>query len=144
MKDLVFKLREKQREKRKLANEKTEAFDVIDLDIVPSPTAKDPSKWVSDLTTEDEKVLLTDGELLMNRLINARQKMIKGCYPHVCGLQDVSLGHTLGFNVQEGEFVQVLCTASGHWVTISNIGCKNAEVHVFDSMAPALSSSLQK
>ena len=100
-------------------------------------------KWVTDLTIEDEKILLNDREWLMDRLINASQRLIKECYPHVCGLQDVSLGHTLAFDVPVGEFVQVLHTGRGHWVTISTIACDNGEVDVFDSMTPALTDSLK-
>ena len=41
---------------------------------------------------------------------------------------------TLAFDVMQGEFVQVLHTGQAHWVTISTIGCQQAEVDVFDSM----------
>ena len=61
----------------------------------------------------------------------------------MCGLQDVSLGHNLAFDVPVGEFVQVLHTGRGHWVTILTIGYDNGEVNVFNSMAPALTGSLQ-
>ena len=81
---------------------------MIDLDLMPSPKIKQPSKWVANLNVEDEKVLLTNGEWLNDKLINAGQILIKECYPHVCGFQDVSLGPTLGFDVLTAEFVQVL------------------------------------
>ena len=34
----------------------------------------------------------------------------------------------------QGEFVQVLHDGQAHWVTISTIGCQQAEVDVFDSL----------
>ena len=111
---------------------------------MPSPTVKQTSMWVSGLTTKDEEVLLTDGEWLPDNIINASQKLIKERYPHVCGFQNVCLGQTLGFEVTRGEFVQILHTGRGHWVTISTIGCENSEVQVFDSMPPAVTSSIKK
>ena len=101
VKNLAFKLREKRREKRRLASGKKD-IEVIDLETVPSPTAKEAVKWASGLTIEDEKILLNDAEWLTDRKINASQRLIKECYPHVCGLQDVSLGHTLAFDVPVG------------------------------------------
>ncbi len=60
------------------------------------------------------------------------------------GLQDVILGQTLAFQVMSGQdFVQVLNTGKGHWVTISTIGCQRNEVDIFDSLYPTLSSQLQ-
>ena len=98
--------------------------------------------WVDNLNTEDEKVLL-NGDWLNDKLINAGQMLIKESYPQVYGFKDASLGQTLGFDVLTEEFVQVLHTGRGHWVTISTIGCSIAEVDIFDSMPPAISSSLQ-
>ncbi len=42
-----------------------------------------------------------------------------------------------------GEFVQILHTGRGHWVTVSTIGCQQAEVDIFDSASPALNSCLE-
>ena len=50
----------------------------------------------------------------------------------------------LGFHVIKKEFVQVLHTGRGHWVTISTIDCANGEVDVFDSMPPAVLKYLFK
>ena len=69
--------------------------------------------------------------------------LIKESYSQVYGFQDASLGQTLGFDVLTEEFIQVLHTGRGHWVTISTIGCSIAEVDIFDSTPPANSSSLQ-
>ena len=40
----------------------------------------------------------------------------------------------MNFDVQRGELVQILHTGHGHWVTVSTIGMKLAEVQAFDSM----------
>jgi len=98
---------------------------------------------VSNLTVDDEKVLL-NGEWLSDTLVNTGQKLIQQAHPHVHGLQDVVLGHTLAFDVMKGEFVQVLHSGKGHWVTVSTIGCQTAEIDVFDSMCLALTGTLQR
>ena len=142
VKELAFKLRGKQQEERRQTRKRKRSSELIDLELMSSPKVKEPSKWIDSLNTEDENVLLT-GEWLNDKLINAGQKLIKAYYPNVFGFQDVSLGQTLAFDVLTDEFVQVLHTARGHWLTVSTIGCKSAEVDVFDSMLPGISSSLK-
>ena len=66
--------------------------------------------------------------------IDAAQGLLKNAYPDIGGLESVSLGQTLAFTIQRGEFVQVLNVSNNHWVTISNIGCKPGTVNVFDSL----------
>ena len=88
-------------------------------------------------------MLLTGGSL-SDVLVNAAQRLIQAAHSHVAGLQDVSLGLTLAFDVIQGEFVQVLHTGAGHWVTISTIGCGPAEVDVFDSLCPFLNGALER
>ena len=50
------------------------------------------------------------------------------------GLESVSLGETLAFSVQRGDFVQILNVSNTHWITISNIGCKPGIVNIYDSI----------
>ena len=94
------------------------------------------------MNSEDEQILL-GGEWLNDKIMNACQELIKSNYPQVLGLQDVACGRTLSYEVQTGEFVQIIHTGRGHWIAISTIGCGSAEVDVFDSMSPVISSSLQ-
>ena len=42
------------------------------------------------------------------------------------------------------ESIQLLHTGCGHWVAISTIGYKLAEVNVYDSMRPALTDNLNR
>ena len=87
--------------------------------------------------------MLLNGGWLNDKIIEAGQKLIKEAFPAIAGLQQVNLGQTLAFDVVKEEFVQVLHTGFGHWLTISTIGCKEGSVDVFDSMAPALNSQLE-
>lgn len=86
---------------------------------------------------------LLKGEWLNDSMINEGQRLIQQEFPHLQGLQDVALGHTMAFSVERGEFVQIL-HAGGHWVTISTIGCGPAEVDIYDSSSPQLTSLLQQ
>ena len=118
--------------KRKRCESDFEAS-IVDLDTYKTPSPEPPSHWVSNLTVKDEQVL-THGRWLNDSLVNASQLLIKQAYPHIQGLQDVALGMTFAFDVMQGEFVQVLHDGQAHWVTISTIGCQQAEVDVFDSL----------
>jgi len=75
-------------------------------------------------------------------LINKAQELLKREFPYVGGLQPVALGMTMAFSIEPGEFVQILHTGHGHWITISTIGCIHPEVQVYDSLVPAPTSNL--
>ncbi len=60
--------------------------------------------------------------------------LLQQSYPTVCGLQMTTLGLTDSFKSERGKFVQILHTRQSHWITISNIGCQENHVNVFDSM----------
>lgn len=61
------------------------------------------------MNSEDEQILL-GGEWLNDKIMNACQELIKSNYPQVLGLQDVACGRTLSYEVQTGEFVQIIHT----------------------------------
>ena len=91
----------------------------MDFDIVTIPLiASQPSQWVSNFTIEDEKVLLNGW--LSDVLVNADQQLIQQVHPHVHGLQDVPLGHTLAFDVTHGEYLCRCCT----WLQYQPLGVK--------------------
>jgi hypothetical protein len=43
---------------------------------------------------------------------------------------------------QGGEFVQILNINGNHWITISNIGCKDGHLYVYDTRLPAATKRL--
>ena len=86
------------------------------------------------LKQSDREILLSHTAWLNDDIINAAQKLLKKANPAVPGLQDVACGLTMNFDVEPGEFVQILHPGQRHWNTISNIGMKHAEVQVFDSL----------
>ena len=82
-----------------------------------------------------DKECLNQGCWINDNIIKVGQQLLKQAYPHVNGLQPAALGNTLGFEVQTGEFVQVLHTSGCHWLTIYTIGCKAGHVNVYDSLS---------
>lgn len=54
-------------------------------------------------------------------------------FPNIDGLGDTVLGPCLQFSQTKNKFVQVLHTGTTHWLTISNIGCCDGEVDIYDS-----------
>ena len=70
-----------------------EIFDV-DTEAANTTTPAQPQPWVLGLTLDDEQILI-NGDWLTDSLINAGQQLIQQTFPHIRGLQDVSLAHTL-------------------------------------------------
>ena len=87
--------------KRKKKVVETSVMEVINVDTEAAntmPLSAQPQPWVLGLTHNNEQILLS-GDWLTDSLINAGQQLIQQAFPHIRGLQDVSLGHTLAFNV---------------------------------------------
>ena len=78
--------------------------------------------WILELGLRkfDKEVLQSETGWLNDNIVDAAQILLENVCP-IQGLQKVSLGLTLIFEVQRGEFIQILNTGAGHWVTISLI-----------------------
>ena len=100
--------------------------------------------WLPDLNlfSEDKEILLSDS-WLNDHLINAAQKLLQAAFPHIPGFQCTLLGQALAFDVECGEFIQILHNGQGHWLMISTIGTKHPEVNVYDSLYSFASPSLK-
>ena len=114
---------------------------VINVDSHNLSSQEHEKHWVDGLTKSDQAVLINNG-WLTDKIINEAQSLLKKKYPYVNGLQDVTLGLTLSFAIQTEEFVQILHTGHAHWVTVSNIGCKDGEINIFDSYPPVTTTHL--
>ena len=68
-------------------------------------------------------------------------QQLKQCSRRNFQFQDVSLGHTLAFDIQPGEFIQIIHDGHGHWLTISTIGASKNVVHIYDSLLPSIGSN---
>ena len=100
--------------------------------------------WIRtlDLYPSDRECLNTH-QWLTDAVINAGQKLLKLAYPHIGGLQSTVLGETLAYEIQTGQFIQIL-HARSHWITVSNIGSDPGHINVFDSIPSVDISSRNK
>ena len=92
----------------------------------------DVKMWIPELelSSSDKEILLSPTAWLTDSIIDAAQNLLKKEFP-VPGLQSVGCGLTMTFAIQPGEFIQILNTGQGHWVTISTIGTTHPTVHVY-------------
>ena len=141
VKNVVKLHRQERREKCKVKIMDPKA-DVIDADMY-KPRSKSPKKWILELGLDltDKKILLSSTELWNDNIVNAAQKLLKKVNPAMSGLQNVNLGLTMSFNVEPGEFIQILHDGCSHWLTVSTVGLKHPEVHAFDSLYTSTSTS---
>ena len=49
----------------------------------------------------------------------------------------------MAFDIERSEFVQVLHAGYGHWVMFSTYGCELSVINIYDSLPPAITSSLE-
>ncbi len=117
---------------------------VIDVDTC-TPKATKILYWIPELrlTVYDREVLLNPLGWLTDNLINAAQQLLKRAFPAVPGLQDVIKGIVFSYEVESGEFVQVVNNHHGHWLTVSTIGTLHPVVNVYDSMYRSVSTGVK-
>lgn len=100
--------------------------------------------WVPALNLDigAKRLLSSSTGWLNDTLIDGAQKLLKLANPAIPGLQMVY--RPRDFDIQTGEFVQVLNNGNGHWVTISTVGVKSpAVVKVYDSYYCSASDELK-
>ena len=98
-----------------------------------------------ELSQKDREILLHPAAWLNDSIISAAQSLLKKENPMVGGFQPPYLGQTCGFDIQTGEFVQILHDGHGHWLTVSTVGAEDgAEVYVYDSMYPTVGTYTKK
>jgi len=74
----------------------------------------------------------------LDKIITAVQ-LLKQQYPCMVGLQPPVLQQTLTFPVYRGEFVQLLNIRDTHWCVVTNVGCEEGVIKVYDSMYDSVS-----
>ena len=108
-----------------------------------------PHVWIE---TEEYKLYQSDREILLHPavwltdgIISAAQSLLRQQNPLIGGFQRPFLVQTCGFEIESGEFVQILHDGHGHWLTISTVGAEDgAEVYVYDSMHPSVGTFTKK
>ena len=99
--------------------------------------------WLEDLLLmrSDRSILESNSAWLNASIIDASQRVLAQQFKKG-GLQEVGNGLTMSFQIEPGEFIQVLHDPNGHWVCVSNIGAAQNEVFVYDSLFSACSSEV--
>ena len=77
-------------------------------------------------------------------IINASQRFTATSFPLYNGLQDTNLGQTLTFDIQRSPIIHGLHTGDGHGAIISTYTCDLGFVDIYNSLPPAMSSSLPR
>ena len=91
------------------------------------------------LNDEERETIQSPSGWLNDNIISAAQMILLQQFPHMSGLQPPTLAQAMAFQVHRGEFVQILCVGDSHWCTVSNVGCDDGVVNVYDSMYPSVS-----
>ena len=120
--------------------------EVIDLEnnVVAEPgSVTSMDFWIPELQlrNEDKDILCSSTEWLNDRLINAAQVLLKAVNSHLSGFQNTLLGQSLSFDIEPGEFVQILHDDQGHWFAVSSVGTAHPQINVLDSLYSSVSSS---
>lgn len=86
--------------------------------------------------------MLSSTGWLPDVMIDAAQMLLAEQF-NMSGLQSVTLGLVMQFNIHRGEFLQILSTQD-HWVTVSTIGVQTpGKVQVFDSLYDIITDTVQ-
>ena len=98
-----------------------------------------------ELSKADKDILLHSRAWLNDGIIHATQVLLKNQVPVIGGLQEPGKGQVCSFNIEQGEFVQILHDGYEQWLMVSTIRVKNdGEVHVYDSMYSSVGTYTKK
>ncbi len=105
--------------------------------------------WISDLHLfeDDKRVLKSSYEWLNDNIINAAQSLLKHqTNNEVKGWQDTQKGKKCSFvPIHSEPFIQILNVGGDHWITVTNLYCKNRNaVELYDSAYSGLSLHTKK
>lgn len=96
-----------------------------------------PKPWIANLKLDDSDrgALLSPVGWLTDSLVNAAQHLLKKQFSAIQSLQDVVVAYTMNFEIQRGEFLQILHSIDNHWVTVCSSETFQGQqcVKVYDS-----------
>ena len=97
------------------------------------------SMWVNGvlykLTGADKTSVVNPNGWLNDSVISAAQMLMLQYFPNMRGLQPPTLAKTHSFDTHQTEsFVQIIHVRRNHWCVVSNVGCDQGVVNVYDSL----------
>ena len=119
---------------------------MIDLtEVSEQPIEKEDKIWIQNplyiLHESDRKLITSSSGWLNDKIITASQLLLAQHFPGIDGLQPPTLEQINGFQVHTGKYVQFLNVRRNHWIFVSNLGCKEDVVYVYDTMYSSLPAS---
>ena len=137
---------------RKTKSDTKKPAKTVYVDLTAQKEEKDselPQAWIkigaAQLSQADKDILLHPRAWLNDNIIHAAQVLLKSKVPVIGGLQEPGKGHICSFDIERGEFVQILHDGHRHWLMVSTVGAKNdCEVYLYDSMYPSVGTYTQK
>ena len=135
VKTLAFKLRQ-----QKTAHQE-QATAAITVENCNFTFEKCEEQWVSELTERDQAVL-TENDWVTDNVTDTARGLLKKQFIHINGLQIIVVGLTLSYAIQTEEFIQVLYTGRGHWVTVSTIGVEKEKLTFLTAIPQPLHHTL--
>ena len=110
---------------------------------------KTSKKWISNdlytLSAAAKGRVISLTAWLSDDIIHAAQMLMREKSPFVGGLQPPCRGQNCSFDVEGGEFIQILHNGYDHWLTVSTVGvAESAVVRVYDSLYPHLTTKTQQ
>ena len=111
------------------------AIDNCDSMCTGFESVKNDSYWIEDLLLmkSDRLILESSNDWLNSSIVDASQRVLAQQFKKD-GLQEVGNGLTMSFEIETGEFIQILHDPNGHWLCICNTGAAPNEVFVYDSL----------
>ncbi len=84
------------------------------------------------------------GEWLSDEVMKAAQSLVLHEFPDMSGLESPVLQRTLSFQIHRNEFVQIVHMEDSHWCVVTNVGCEEGVVCVYDSMYPSVTEATSR
>ena len=113
-----------------LSQEREDPAEAVELDA----TEQHAKLWmkIEDIhLTEADKLILTEGGQLNDRHVNAAQRLLRAQHPNLKGL---SLTMIASRQKLPPNGLQAFFVRGNHWIALSTIDCRPAEVNVYDSL----------
>ena len=90
------------------------------------------------LSNKDRETISQPNGWLRDSVINASQLLLLQDHPNIAGLQPPSLQQLRAFKAHSDKFVQIINVDNVHWCVVSNIGCQDGTVNVYDTLYQSL------
>ena len=115
-----------------------ETIDLTDSTQILKPRSSRGQVWIKNslytLHESDHEKIASPSGWLEDNIIDASQKLMAQHFPLTHGLEPPTLEQMDGFQAHTDEFLQIINIRNNHWIFVSNIGCKEGVVNVYDTM----------